>query len=65
MTGEVTEFDEAVGIGTVAADDGTPYFFHCTQIADGSRTIPVGVAVTFAVRPWHQGRYEAVAITPR
>ena len=62
MTGAVTEFDEAVGIGTVTADDGTPYFFHCTQIADGTRTIEVGRRVRFDVVPWHRGRYEAVGI---
>jgi cold shock CspA family protein len=61
--GVVTAFDEAAGLGTVTADDGTPFPFQCTQIADGTRAIDVGAVVTFAVRPWHQGRYEAVAIT--
>ncbi len=59
----VTAFDEGAGLGTVTTDDGTAYAFHCTQIADGTRTIAVGTAVTFAVRPWHRGRYEAVAVT--
>ena len=61
--GVVTAFDESAGLGTVTADDGTAYAFQCTQIADGTRTITVGAAVTFAVRPWHRGRYEAVAVT--
>lgn len=61
--GTVTAFDEAAGLGTVTADDGTDYAFQCTQIADGTRTIDVGTPVTFAVRPWHRGRYEAVAVT--
>ena len=65
MDGVVTAFDDAAGLGTVTADDGTTYPFHCTQITDGSRTIPEGAAVTFTVRPWHQGRYEAVALTLR
>ena len=65
MDGVVTVFDDHAGLGTVTAGDGTTYPFHCTQIADGTRTIPVGAAVTFAVRPWHQGRYEAVALTRR
>ena len=64
-TGVVAEFDEAAGLGTVTATDGTAYGFQCTQIADGTRTIAVGAAVTFEVRPWHRGRYEATAITPR
>ena len=64
MTGEVTEFDEAVGIGTVTADDGTPYFFHCTQIADGTRTIETGAAVEFDVVPGQMGRWEAAGLRP-
>ena len=35
------DFD-AAGLGVVRGDDGTAYPFHCTQIADGSRTIAVG-----------------------
>jgi cold shock CspA family protein len=64
LTGSVTEFDEVAGFGTVTAADGTSYFFHCTQIADGSRTIAVGTQVSFDVVPWHLGRYEAVAVRP-
>ncbi len=65
MEGTVAEFDEAAGLGTVTADDGVRYGFQCTQIADGTRTIAPGTAVSFEVRPWHLGRYEATAITPR
>ena len=64
MTGVVSEFDEAAGLGAVTADDGAVYGFHCTQIADGTRTIEVGTRVCFLVVPWHQGRYEAVALSP-
>jgi CspA family cold shock protein len=61
-SGTVTAFDEPVGLGVVTADDGTPYPFHCTQIADGTRTIPVGTKVTFT--PWSRlGIYEAASIT--
>ena len=62
MTGVVLEFDDDKGIGTVRGDDGRELFFHCTQIADGTRTIPVGVPVTFEVRPWHRGQYQAIAL---
>jgi cold shock CspA family protein len=61
MSGRVTAFDEPRGLGTITADDGQPYLFHCTQIADGSRTIAVGQAVRFELLP-KLGRYEATAI---
>jgi cold shock CspA family protein len=64
LRGVVSEFDEAAGLGTVTADDGAVYGFHCTQIADGTRTIAVGTRVCFDVVAWHRGRYEAVALSP-
>ena len=64
MTGTVTAFDDPVGLGTITGDDGREYPFHCTQILDGTRTVDVGTAVTFDVKPWHLGRYEAVEISP-
>ena len=51
------------GCGEVEADDGRRYPFHCTQIADGTRTIAVGTPVTFDVVPGHLGRWEAAALT--
>lgn len=64
MRGEVAEFDDAAGVGTVRAETGESYFFHCTQIAGGTRTIAPGTAVTFEVAPGHLGRWEARAVTP-
>lgn len=64
-TGTVTEFDDPKGWGTVTADDGAAHFFHCSAIADGTRFIEVGTAVTFEVVPGNLGRWEAVAIAPR
>ncbi|TMK87986.1 MAG: hypothetical protein E6G57_08815 [Actinobacteria bacterium] len=64
MNGNVAEFDEAKGYGTVRTDDGRDLFFHCTRIADGSRTIAVGVNVEFEVVPGHNGRWEAIDICP-
>ena len=61
-TGTVTSFDEPRGLGEIAADDGATYPFHCTGIADGSRTIDAGAAVRFELRPGHLGRYEAIGI---
>lgn len=64
VTGTVIAFDEAVGWGTVRTDDGTEYGFHCTAIADGSRTVAVGAAVGFDVVAGLGGRWEAAAVTP-
>lgn len=58
------EFDEPRGLGAIDAD-GVRYPFHCTAIADGSRTIDVDAAVTFEVRPATMGRWEATAISRR
>lgn len=65
MTGTVTEFDDAAGLGTISAEDGTTFAFHCTAIADGSRTIAVNTEVDFELRPSRHGTYEASAISPR
>jgi cold shock CspA family protein len=47
--GRVVDFDEHVGLGHVADDSGAELLFHCVEIADGSRTIPVGQHVEFDV----------------
>ena len=61
--GTVLTFDAAAGYGTVG-DAGGEWFFHCTAIADGTRTIQEGTGVTFAVVPGHRGRHEAVGLQP-
>jgi cold shock CspA family protein len=58
----VARFDERRGLGEIAGDDGAVYPFHCTVIADGSRTIAVGTAVEFQRVPGHLGRWEASSI---
>ena len=40
------------------------YFFHCTQIADGTRSIPSGADVEFDVGAGRQGRWEAMGLRP-
>ena len=62
--GRVVEFDDHVGAGTVEGEDGRRLYFHCVAIADGSRRIEVGTAVTFDVVPGRLGRYEAGSIRP-
>lgn len=63
-TGRVEDFDAGRGLGTVRADDGSVYGFHCTAIADGSRAIDPGSAVVFEVGPAGPGRWEAKALRP-
>lgn len=65
MRGVVASFDEHRGYGTIRADDGRELFFQCTRIADGTRTVDVGAAVTFEVVAGHHGRYEAAAVATR
>lgn len=64
MTGVVAQFDADRGHGTIQADDGRGYFFHCTAIADGSRHVDEGARVTFEVVAGHQGRWEAADVRP-
>ena len=62
MLGRVAAFDEHAGLGTLIADDGSEYRFHCIEIADGSRSIPDGTRVEFVLLP-KLGRYEAASVT--
>jgi len=61
--GHVGDYDEDAGYGTVVAADGE-WFFHCTAIADGSRSIAVDAAVDFTLVAGHLGRMEARDIRP-
>ncbi len=60
--GTVGSFDKASGLGEITGNDGTRYPFHCTAIADGTRDIDVGRAVTYTITAGHLGRLEATAI---
>jgi cold shock CspA family protein len=64
VAGGVATFDEDRGLGTVVTDDGRFLPFHCTAIADGSRTIVVGTRVAFSVVAGHLGRWEATGLVP-
>lgn len=59
----MTAFDEPRGLGEITGEDGATYPFHCTGIADGSRTIDEGAEVRFDVIPGRLGRWEAWAIS--
>jgi cold shock CspA family protein len=65
LNGVVVAWDEHGGYGTVRSEDGTEHFFHCTQLADGSRTTEVGQAVTFDVVPGRLGQWEAANVVKR
>lgn len=58
--GSVVRFDDAEGLGAVDAE-GVDVGFHCTEIADGTRTIDVGAHVTFALALRRSGT-EAIEI---
>lgn len=60
-TGTVTEFDERRGLGAIRAGD-VEHAFHCTQLADGTRSIRVGQRVEFVVVPGRRGDWEAAEI---
>ncbi|HKY16450.1 MAG TPA: cold shock domain-containing protein [Microthrixaceae bacterium] len=64
LEGSVTSFDDPRGLGVVTARDGDDYPFHCTAIADGTRTIDVGIEVRFEIEAGPMGRWEARRISP-
>lgn len=64
VEGTVVAFDAERGLGEVEAAGGRRYPFHCTRIADGTRTIPLGVKVEFLVVPGLPGRWEAAQLRP-
>jgi cold shock CspA family protein len=63
--GEVVSFDDPRGLGTVRTSGGADLAFHCTAIADGTRTIAVGTPVTFRVVAGRRGRWEATELRSR
>ncbi|MCB1004656.1 MAG: cold shock domain-containing protein [Acidimicrobiales bacterium] len=64
-TGVVARFDDPRGLGTVRTEDGREFPFHCTAIADGTRTIDEGAPVAFVVVAGRLGRWEATDLRPR
>ena len=62
--GTVTTFDDHAGHGTLALDGGGEVFFHCTAIADGSRSIEVGTVVDLRLVAGRLGRWEGTDLRP-
>jgi cold shock CspA family protein len=58
VAGFVESFDDRRGDGYIHGDDGEQFYFHCVQISDGSRSIPVGARVTAQRRVGRLGRDE-------
>jgi cold shock CspA family protein len=58
IEGVVEGFDARAGYGYLRADDGARYFFHCVDIADGSREIGQGVRARGERAAGHLGRDE-------
>jgi cold shock CspA family protein len=63
-SGRVATFDDHRGRGEVEARGGLRFPFHCTAIADGSRTIAEGTDVQFQLMIGPLGKLEAIAIAP-
>lgn len=59
MRGVVTDFDAQRGDGTFQSDEGERLYFHCVEIADGSRSIDVGARVVAQRGVGHLGHDEA------
>jgi cold shock CspA family protein len=64
MRGLVEAFDEHRGDGLIRGEDSEGFYFHCVNIADGSRTIAVGERVSAQRSVGHLGRDEATEIVP-
>jgi hypothetical protein len=61
--GSVTSFDARRGLGEITDTEGRVWPFHCAVIADGTRLIEVGAAVSFTTA-FHVVRDEAFDIRP-
>jgi len=61
LSGTVTSFNDAHGLGEITDSASVVWPFHCVSIADGSRTIEVGRTVMFRTG-FRVARPEAVAI---
>ena len=63
-SGQVATFDDHVGRGEIEAGGGMRFPFHCTAIADGTRTVAPDTVVRFRLVPGPLGALEAIGITP-
>ena len=61
--GRVVAFDSKRGLGEIEEGDGVRRAFHCTQIADGSRSVPIGATVRYVLVPASLGAWEAADVS--
>lgn len=64
VLGVVESFDGERGYGLLRADGGPGFFFHCAEIADGSRLIDVGVRASGERRVGLLGHDEVAHVAP-
>ncbi|HEY7930935.1 MAG TPA: hypothetical protein VIC81_01570 [Acidimicrobiales bacterium] len=64
IRGTVVDFEERRGDGWLTSDQGESLYFHCVEIADGTRSILVGARVRARRGPGRRGVDEAYAIVP-
>jgi cold shock CspA family protein len=62
MNGRIESFDDRRGDGLLRTDAGEGLYFHCVNIADGSRSIAPGTSVSARRQVGHLGHDEAVEI---
>jgi cold shock CspA family protein len=62
VRGRIESFDDGRGDGVLRTDDGHDLYFHCVDIADGSRTVAHGEVVTARRGVGHLGHDEAFEI---
>ncbi|MGB8196146.1 MAG: hypothetical protein WCF25_03975 [Acidimicrobiales bacterium] len=63
--GRVEAFDVRRGDGRILSEDGVRFYFHCVDIADGSRSIELDELVRAERTVGHLGHDEARAVTKR
>lgn len=64
LRARVAAYDDDKGYGYLEIDGGGRLFFHCTAIADGSRTIAEGTEVEYEPVTDPRGKPEAAALRP-
>jgi len=67
--GIVASFDDPAGYGVITeteseSETAGEWFFHCSAIADGTRSIEPGTPVICHLVAGHMGRFEATDIRP-
>jgi cold shock CspA family protein len=64
VRGLIEAFDDHRGGGMIRTDEGEHLYFHCVNIADGSRSIAPGTIVSVRRGVGHLGHDEAFEIVP-